>query len=376
MGGLSALKTGVLTSSRADYGIYLPLFKKLQADSFFELEVIAFGTHLLEPYGHTVNQIIADGFDVVKVPGTMPGSDAPVDIGISMGKTTEAFAEFFNNNHFDLIFALGDRFEMFAAVAATSPFIIPVAHLHGGETTLGAIDNAFRHAITCLSKYHFTSTDIYKKRVAEIIGSEENVYNVGALSIDNLKQLPLLSKKEFKEKYGLDLSQASILFTFHPETVEYKKNEFYIEEVIRALDKLSHYQVIVTMPNADTSGLLIRRKLEVFARNKTNIKLVENFGVLGYLSAMKHCSFMLGNTSSGFAEAAFFPKWVINLGNRQKGRIVTPNILNTPIESQAIIEAVKRSEQTPLPLDCNVYGDGNAAKKIISILKKEFQANG
>lgn len=366
------MKVGVLSSSRADYGIYRPLLKKLQADPVFELEVIAFGTHLLEQYGRTVNLIIADGFRVHTVEDTMPDSDAPVDIAASIGKTTKAFSVFFNNNYYNLVFALGDRFEMFAAVAATTPFIIPVAHLHGGETTLGAIDNVFRHAITCLSKYHFTSTEVYKKRVADIVGSDENVYNVGALSIDNLKQLPLLSKEEFKEKYAIDLSLPSILFTFHPETVEYQRNESYIYEIVDALDQLTRYQLIVTMPNADTMGLLIRRKLEVFGKERSNVILVENFGVQGYLSAMKHCSLMLGNSSSGFAEAAFFPKWVINLGKRQEGRIVTPNIVNTPIEAQAIIWAVQQVENTPPPEDCNIYGDGNAAEKIVSIIKSEI----
>jgi GDP/UDP-N,N'-diacetylbacillosamine 2-epimerase (hydrolysing) len=376
MGRSGKLKVGVLSSSRADYGIYLPLLKKLQADSFFEFEVIAFGTHLLEQYGQTVKLIKADGFKVLEVENTMPASDSPVDIAASIGKTTQAFSEFFNTHPYDLVFALGDRFEMFAAVAATTPFIIPLAHLHGGETTLGAIDNAFRHAITSLSNYHFTSTEVYRKRVADIVGTEENVYNVGALSVDNLKNLPLLSKKAFKEKFRIDLKKPSILFTFHPETVDYQNNERYIEEILASLEQLSRFQVIITMPNADTMGLLIRKKLEAFGKGRSNIILVENFGVLGYLSAMKYCAFMLGNTSSGFAEAAFFPKWVINLGRRQEGRINTPNIINTPIESRAIIRAVQQVENTPTPGDCNIYGDGNAAERIVSIVKKEFQGNG
>ncbi|HSV87888.1 MAG TPA: UDP-N-acetylglucosamine 2-epimerase [Bacteroidales bacterium] len=372
MGRSGKLKVGVLSSSRADYGIYLPLLKKLQADPAFELEVVAFGTHLLEQYGQTVELISADGFNLQKVPDTMPASDAPVDIAASIGKTTQAFSNFFNTHHYDLVFALGDRFEMFSAVAATTPFIISVAHLHGGETTLGAIDNAFRHAITCLSKYHFTSTEIYKTRVIDIVGSDEKVYNVGALSIDNLKQLPLLSKEYFKEKFGIDLSLPGILFTFHPETVEYQKNETYINEIVNALELLSRYQLIVTMPNADTMGLLIRRKLEAFGKEKSNVILVENFGVQGYLSAMKHCAFMLGNTSSGFVEASFFPKWVINLGNRQKGRILTKNIISAEIEKEKIMDAVKLAEQMELPSDCNIYGAGNTAEKIVEIVKKEF----
>ena len=372
MGRSGKLKIGVFSSSRADYGIYLPLLKKLQADPVFEPEVIAFGTHLLEQYGQTVKLILADGFKLQKVSDTMPASDAPADIAASIGKTTQAFSNFFNTHHYDLVFALGDRFEMFAAVAATTPFIIPVAHLHGGETTLGAIDNAFRHSITCLSQYHFTSTEIYKTRVADIVGTDVNVYNVGALSIDNLSQIPLLSKEDFAEKYGIDLGLPSILFTFHPETVEYQKNETYINEIVNALERLSSYQLIVTMPNADTMGLLIRRKLEAFGKERSNVILVENFGVQGYLSAMKHCAFMLGNTSSGFAEAAFFPKWVINLGDRQKGRILTKNIISIEIEKKKILDAVKFAEHMELPSDCNIYGDGKSAEKIVKIVKGVF----
>lgn len=157
------MKIGVLTSSRADYGVYLPLLRKIQADPAFELELLVFGTHLSEKFGMTVRQIALDGFGVETKVETLPESDLPGDIADSMAKTISGFTQVWNNKKFDLVFALGDRYEMFAAVASTVPFNIPIAHLHGGETTLGAIDNVFRHSISCMSKFHFTATEVYKK---------------------------------------------------------------------------------------------------------------------------------------------------------------------------------------------------------------------
>jgi GDP/UDP-N,N'-diacetylbacillosamine 2-epimerase (hydrolysing) len=377
MGRPGKLIVGILTSSRADYGIYLPLLRRLQGESFFRTEIIAFGTHLSERFGQTVDQIEADGFSVAYRVDTMAKGDASIDIGRAMGKTMQAMAKIFERRRFDLLFSLGDRYEMFAAVAATAPFNIPVAHLHGGETTLGAIDNSFRHSITTFSKLHFTSTEVYKNRVTEIIGTQEGVFNVGALSIDNLKSIRLLDKQAFHKKYGLDLNRPTVLFTFHPETIGYAKNEKYIREITSSLNQLSNkYQIIVTMPNADTMGLVVREKLNEFGRNKPGVWLVESLGTLGYLSTMKHCAFMLGNTSSGFVEAAYFPKIVINLGDRQKGRIQTKNIISVEIKKRKILEAAEVAEKMKLPTGCNIYGDGNAAERIVEIIKKEFAKNG
>lgn len=367
------MKVGILTSSRADYGIYQPLLRQLHADPFFGIEVIAFGTHLIEKYGRTVDTIYQDGFNVLEVANTMSHGDSPADIARAMANTMKAFSDFYSKQHYQLLFALGDRYEMFSAVAASVPFNIPVAHIHGGETTLGAIDNAFRHSITCFSKFHFTSTETYRKRVVEITGNSDYVYNVGALSIDNLKHLRLLEVSEFKEKYDIDLNKPTILFTFHPETVAYEKNKIHIIEVINTLKKLSHYQIIVTMPNADTMGLLVREELKKAAAEMPNIITIETFGSIGYLSAMKHCSFMLGNTSSGFVEASYFSKPVINLGGRQRGRIITPNIITIPIKVDAVIEAVKEVEKLGNIEVEPLYGNGNAAASIVEILKDELR---
>ncbi len=363
------MKIGILTSSRADYGIYLPLLKELKKDSFFKTEVIAFGTHLSQANGYTLKQIEQDGFDVPVQVDTMPSGDTPQHISEAMGKTISAFSKVWQQHTYDLVFCLGDRYEMFAACAASIPFNVNLAHIHGGEQTLGAIDEAFRHSITHMAHWHFTTTDIYKNRVIALKGDNHQVFNVGALSIDNLKELPLLNIETFKARWGIDLSIPTILITFHPETVSFEKNTGYTDELIAALKEITGYQLVITMPNADTMGNMIREKLNVFIANHPQAIGIESFGAIGYLSCMKHCAFMLGNTSSGFVEAAFFPKYVINLGKRQEGRIITPNIANCPINKVQIKEAIQRFNHIQLPASITTYGEGNTGKRIVEIIK-------
>ncbi len=364
------MKIGILTSTRADFGIYLPLIKFLSSEKDFEVEIIAFGTHLSQKYGMTINEIYRQGFDVKHQIHTLPHNDTPEEIAKSIGETVTKFSDFWSSNSFDLVFTLGDRYEMFAAVTAASPFNIKIAHIHGGETTLGAIDNAYRHSISLMSKYVFVSTETYKKRAIEITEKPQNVFNVGALSVDNLKQVELYSISEMQQQFKIDLSKPTILSTFHPETINLEKNLEYINELLQAIDILrKKYQIVITMPNADTMGLSIREKIINFSKGRKNIIIIESFGMKGYLSCMKYSTFLLGNTSSGFVEAAFFPKWVINLGNRQDGRIITENIISIPVNKQAILKAVNEIENRKLPENCNIYGDGKTAERITQTVK-------
>jgi GDP/UDP-N,N'-diacetylbacillosamine 2-epimerase (hydrolysing) len=364
-------KIALLTSSRADYSIYYPLIKKITNEPDLLLDIIAFGNHNSLVFGNSAQKIEKDGFHIkYKVEALILG-ESPESIADSMGMTMIKFSAIWKTEHYNLIICLGDRYEMFAAVSSSIPFNIPVAHISGGEVTLGAIDNIFRDSLTLMSRYHFTSTEQYKERVIEIIGenNRDQVYNVGGLSIDNLKNLSLFSLDEFKQKFHIDLSKDSILITFHPETVSFEKNEEYINELIETFKTLDHYQLIITMPNTDTMGNFIRQKLLAFIETHDNAIGIESFGTLGYLTCMKYCKFLLGNTSSGFVEASFFPKFVINLGDRQKGRIETPNIYTTLIKKETILETISNIENTPIPDDCNIYGDGMAADKILHTLK-------
>jgi GDP/UDP-N,N'-diacetylbacillosamine 2-epimerase (hydrolysing) len=359
------MKIGILTSSRADFGIYIPLVKICLENKNIDLHVIAFGSHLSNKHGYTIDEIKKYTSKIHALKTPLVNNDSK-DISSNIGKTISKFSTFWNENNFDCIFALGDRYEMFAAVTAASPFNLNIAHIHAGETTLGAIDNMYRHAISLMSKILLVSTNEYKK-VAEKINTEAKVYNVGALSIDNLKTQKLLSKKDFLEKFNINLHQPTILSTFHPETVDLEKNIKYTNEFLKSILHLSSkYQIVITLPNADTMGDYIRKEIFKFAKNKKNIIIVESFGMIGYLSCMKYCKFMIGNTSSGFVEAAFFPKWVINLGNRQKGRLLTDNIISVPFSSKKIIEAVKKIElNNKILTNQNIYGKGNAAQLII-----------
>lgn len=363
------MKIGILTSSRADFGIYLPLLKLLKKDSFFEVNIIAFGTHLSSSFGTTINEIIDSDFEVAFSVDTMPDSDTPQDIAASMGKAIINFSKVWQENKFDYLFALGDRFEMFAACASTMPFNIPIAHIHGGEETTGAIDNVFRHSISHMATYHFVTTEIYKQRVIKLKGIDKNIYNVGALSIDNLNTLQLLSIEKFKNNFGINLSKKTILITFHPETIAFEKNHEYINELITALEEVKNYQLVITMPNADTMGNFIRKELLSLKERNNNIFCIESFGAIGYLSCMKYCTMLLGNTSSGFVEASFFPKYVINLGKRQFGRIITENIRNCELRKDLILEAINAYDSFLIPESVKIYGNGKAAEQIVYYLK-------
>ncbi|MEJ7694372.1 UDP-N-acetylglucosamine 2-epimerase [Daejeonella sp.] len=368
------MRIAILTSSRADYGIYLPLLKKLKKEPFFNLSLIVFGTHLSVSHGNTFKEIEKDGFEIEFKLNTVPEFDSPGAISDAIGETIKLFSKFWmqQKDEFDLVFCLGDRYEMFAAVVAGIPLQIAFAHIHGGETTLGAIDNVFRHSITLASKFHFAATAMSAARVKELISTNENVYNVGSLSLDNLKKLNLLTIDEFKVKWGIDLSKSTILTTFHPETVAMNKNELFTGELIIALKSLTGYQVLITMPNADTLGSSVRRKLIEEFQYSEHVFLIENLGSQSYFTAMKFCSYMLGNTSSGIIEASSFGKYVINIGDRQKGRESGPNVIHTPIDAHAILQTVKDIETFPNLRSVNIYYNGGAADKVIEVLHSTY----
>ena len=365
-------RIAILTSSRADFGIYLPLLKLLKTDRDIQIEVIAFGTHLSEQHGYTVKEIKNYNFPIIHELQTPCANASPRDISMNISSTISIFSDFWSNNQFSYVVCLGDRYEMMASILALSPFNAKIAHIHGGETTLGAIDNMYRHTISLMSSIVFVTNNIYRTK-SKKINPEARVYNVGALSIDNLTLQEFYTLEEFSNLFSIDLAKPSILITFHPETVGIEQNEFYISELINTLEELKNkYQIIITLPNADTMGDLIRNRILHYGNSRPEVKVVESFGMKGYLSCMKYCSFMLGNSSSGFVEAAFFPKWVINLGDRQKGRILTKNILSSKIDKETILEKVKYIEKNSIEGFNSIYGNGGASKKIIRILKKNI----
>ncbi len=366
------MRIAVLTSSRADYGIYLPLLKVLQEDPFFDLRLLVFGTHVSSFHGHTIDAIIKDGFTIDHIIEHMIAADTEAAIATSMAVAFSKFSMIWEQEqqHYDLVFCLGDRYEMFAAVSAATPFRIKFAHIHGGETTLGAIDNEFRHCITVLSSLHFVATETYADRVAAIKGNADNICVTGSLSLENLKNVQLLPLHELNARVGVDLSEPSLLVTYHPKTAGSNENLFFAEQLVKALYTFKGYQVIITMPNADTMGNTMRKVYETFANETSNVVLVKNLGTQGYFSCMKHCKLIVGNSSSGIIEAASFNKYVINIGDRQKGRAVSDNIINCRPDARSITEACETALNKGEYRGKNIYYKKNAVQKIISLLKK------
>ena len=375
MGRYTMIRVGVLTSSRADFGIYLPLLKALQKEEAFHLELIVFGTHLSKFHGYTVEQIEREGFKIAKRIESLLLGDTPSAIASAYGLTVLKFAEYWQENeqNFDVVFALGDRFEMAAAVAASIPFGIKIAHLYGGETTLGAIDNIYRHSISLASQLHFVGAEFFAKRLNQLLDDEKaSIYNVGSLSLENLKNIDFLSVEAFKNKWQIDLNIKTILVTVHPETVAYQKNLAYCEETIKALEQLANeFQIVITMPNADTAGMVFREAFETLAKKQQSIKIIENFGTQSYFTCMKYAKLMVGNTSSGIVEAASFQKYVLNLGDRQKDRLCGENVIHVPFNHDLIVKNTLEYATKEYNGE-NIYFKSNPSEIIIQILKKEY----
>ncbi len=365
------MKIGVLTSSRADYGIYLPLLQKLKIDAFFEVEIIAFGTHLSKFHGFTLDEITKGNYKTIHTVSSLITNDDEQAIATAYGLTALKFADFWANNRYDLVLCLGDRFEMSAAVQAGIPFGVAFAHLHGGETTLGAIDNIYRHQITLAAALHFTATEAYKKRVIELIEREKGVYTEGSLSLDNSHLFEAIEENTFYSTFNIPKKDFALV-TFQPETVSSNGNIAYAEAMKTALSSITqNINLVITMPNADTMGTVYRQAKEALkAAYPANIILIENFGKVNYFSAMTYAKFLIGNTSSGIIEAASFKKYVVNVGDRQKGRAQSANILDTAFTASDIIEASKKAQTLGDFTGENVYYKPNVADNIISILKK------
>lgn len=363
------MKLGVLTSSRADYGIYTPLLKKLSNDNRFELELIVFGMHLLENQGNTIHEIEKDAFGLIHQVNGMPTGDKKLDIACGYGELVKQFAAFWNEHNFDCILVLGDRWEVSAAVQAALPYELVFAHLFGGETTLGAVDNIYRHQISLASKYHFTATDEYSKRVAEITGKTDDIYTVGSVSIEDIENLTLPEWETIKDQFGIDFDNF-VLVTIHPESIKADRNRELAKIVHDVLEHLvSTNHILITRSNSDIMGSIFNNLFESLATNyPAKIKLVSSLGRLNYFKAMQQCSFMLGNTSSGIVEAASFQKWVINIGDRQAGRLRNRNVIDVPFIAEDIIASSQKVRNLK-PFDGqNKFVKSNTSDEIINVL--------
>lgn len=368
------MKIGVLTSSRADYGIYLPLLEKLKADDFFVLEIIAFGTHLSKNHGYTISDINKDGYACVHEISSLVSNDDQQAITTSYGLTVLKFADFWTTHTYDLVLCLGDRFEMSAAIQAGIPFGVRFAHIHGGETTLGAIDNIYRHQITLASVLHFTAADSFKEKIGVLLDSNDAIYSVGSLSLDNIPYFKPIDRRIFFDKFAIP-DEEFALVTFHPETVSSKDNYTYARSMNEALGKISEELfLVITMPNADTLGSIFREEIiKLKEEMPERVLLIENFGKANYFSAMHYSKLLLGNTSSGIIEAASFGKYVVNVGDRQKGRAQSENILNSSFNPEEMFSAVKKAIRLGEYKGDNVYYKNGAVSAIIKIIKRFYE---
>lgn len=367
-------KICVVTGSRAEYGILLPLIKKLSVDCFFELKIVVTGSHLSKDFGLTYQDILADGFCIDEKIDILSCDDTPYATTTAMGKATIQFGEYFSKNKPDITVVLGDRYEIFSVVSACAVLQIPVAHLHGGEITMGAYDDFFRHCITKMSNLHFTATQEYKDRVIGMGEQPNTVFNVGSLAVETIKNTSLLTKKELEEKLQFLLNQPFGLVTFHPVTLEKIGVQEQFSQLLQALSQLNTMQFILTKSNADAGGLQINQMIDAYANShKDRIKAVTSLGQLGYHSAMKYASCVIGNSSSGVIEAPIFCKPSINIGNRQAGRMMADSVICCNAVQSEIVQAVKKAvdmdANQKIAHQTNPFGAGNSSDLIIEQLK-------
>lgn len=370
-------KIAVLTGSRAEYGLLFPLLKKIKNSPEFSLQLIVTGMHLSPEFGLTYRQIEADGFEITEKVEMLLSSDTEVGIGKSVGLGIIGFADTFSRLSPDLLILLGDRFETFAAATAAHIGRISIAHIHGGEVTEGAIDDAFRHAITKMSILHFVSTEEYRKRVVQLGEEPGRVFTVGALGLDNIKNMRLLNKEELEKEIRFEFGRKNVLVTFHPVTLEGNSAEHQFTELLAALDCFEDLKIIFTQPNADTQGRIIMKLIGKYIEKYPEKAVVfPSLGQCKYLSTLKFIDAIVGNSSSGIIEAPSFGIPTVNIGDRQKGRVMPESVINCQPSKESIVDAMNKAFSPDFKLLCkrviNPYGDGNAAERIITTLKERI----
>jgi UDP-N-acetylglucosamine 2-epimerase (non-hydrolysing)/GDP/UDP-N,N'-diacetylbacillosamine 2-epimerase (hydrolysing) len=362
-----------VTVARSDYGIFLPVLRRLRDDPDIQLHLIAAGMHLSPEFGLTIRAIEADGLPIDDRVEMLLSSDSPEGIAKSMGLGTIGFAQVYGRRRPDILLTLGDRAEMHAAVIAALPFKIPVAHIHGGEISLGAIDDALRHSMTKLSHLHFVATERCARRVVQMGEESWRVTVSGAPALDNVKQMTLLSASELETRFEIKLDPPPLIVTLHPVTLEYEHTEHYVAELLAALEEVD-LPIVFTKPNADTNGRIALQMVEEFVRDHPRAFLVDNLGTQAYFSLMNVAAAMIGNSSSGLIEAPSFRLPVVNIGTRQQGRCRAANVIDVGYESREILQGIRRALTAGFRAELrhlvNPFGNGNAAEIIVHRLKE------
>jgi len=362
---------GVVTVGRSDFGIYRPVLSLLARDSRFKLQIFVGGMHLSPNYGDTWRDIEREGFRIAAKAEGAESGNGDSEIAAAMGAGLSAFARIFSSQHPDILLVLGDRYEMFAAAAAAVPYRIPLAHIHGGETTEGAMDESFRHAITKLSHLHFVSTQAHGNRVQQMGEEPWRITVCGAPALDAIRDFQPMDTKRLASRIGMSLDPAPLLVTYHSATLADMSPGHQIAEVLQGLADWNG-PMIFTGVNADTGNLQLREAIRNFAAHNPNTRCVENLGTEAYFTLMSCAAAMVGNSSSGLIEAPSFGLPVINIGPRQQGRLRAGNVIDAPCEAAAIAAAIHRATNSDFRSSLrglvNPYGDGLASERIVGRL--------
>lgn len=371
-------KICVITGTRAEYGLLKPVIEKIKNDEGLQLQLVATGMHLSPEFGLTYQEIEQDGYEITERNEMLLSSDTPNGITKSVGLGTIGFADIFTRNAPDLVVILGDRYEALAAATAAMIHRIPIAHIHGGEVTEGVIDDPIRHAITKMSLLHFTSAKDYRNRVIQLGEHPDRVFYVGALGVENIKKQALMSKKELAESISFPLEKPYMIVTFHPVTLECYTVKEQAEYLLEAVDSMEDYQILFTKANADTDGRIINQKIDAYvSRNKSRAAAFSSLGMIRYLSALRYCDMVVGNSSSGIVEAPSFHIPTVNIGDRQKGRVRGKSVIDCGCTSKEIVDAVRTAQRMNqehiLQNEENPYEGRNPSETIVDEIKKHLE---
>jgi GDP/UDP-N,N'-diacetylbacillosamine 2-epimerase (hydrolysing) len=363
----------IFTSIRSEYGLLSPLIRSIQENPSFNLFLIVGGAHLSKKYGETIQQIEEDGFPISAICPFLNHDDSQNSVTNSLSKLQEQIGSHLSSNKIDLLIVLGDRFELIPVVLSAILFNIPIGHISGGETTEGAIDNQIRHAITKLAHLHFPATETYKKNILKMGEEEWRVCVSGEPGLDEILNIDYLTKFELYSILGLSTVKKTICCTFHPQTIDNAISPDFISQLLIRITNTMDFQILVTASNFDHGGDKINEMLERISETNQHIIYIQSLGQKKYYSLLKYAEIMLGNSSSGLVEAQSFNLPVINVGNRQKGRLANPNVFNTNVDTEEIINAIEYVQsdffrQSYLD-QSNIYGEGNACKKIIDFIQ-------
>lgn len=365
------IKVAVFTGTRADYGLLYWLLHDLQADPQVALQLLVTGSHLAPEFGLTYQQIEADGLPITEKVEMLLSSDTALGTAKSMGLAVLGYSDALARMQPDILLILGDRYEALAAAQSALILQIPILHIHGGELTQGAYDDAIRHCITKMSHLHATATECYRQRVIQLGEHPNTVKNVGALGLDHLQRQSFLSRAQLSQSLGFELTKPFFVVTYHPVTAADEPAVTTCQHLVDALAQFNDYQMIITYPNADNGGRAMIPILQAFAQQYPDrVCLLENLGQRRYLSALSHCSAVIGNSSSGLIEVPAFNVMTVNIGQRQAGRLAANSVLHVGTSEAQIIAGIEQAIRGTCDDDfVNPYGMGNASQQIISLLK-------